>query len=507
MIILGDPSHPLSVADLPLLARPESRIEIHDGAWERTRASRALVQKLLDEQRTVYGINTGFGRLSSVRISADQTEELQRNLLRSHAAGVGDPLPAGQVRVLVALRLNSLLGGFSGVSDGLLLALRDLYNSGVTPMVPSRGSVGASGDLAPLSHVALALMGEGEAFFEGQRMPAAEALATVDLRPYRFLAKEALACINGTQLMCAVGGLALARAQNLIKAADIIGAMSVEALLATDSSFNEAIHRVRPHPGQIAAAANLRACLQGSPLVASHKNCPRVQDAYSLRCMPQVHGASRDGLRFSLDQVERELNSVTDNPLVFPDEGLVLSGGNFHGAPVALALDSAAVALSYLGTISERRCDRLLNPDTSELPAFLSPQQGLHSGLMLVQYVAAALASENKILCHPSSADTIPTSAGHEDHVSMGPAAAYKLERLVTHLEQILACEWICAAQALEFRRPLGFGPGTEVAYELLREFVPPWREDHPPYPELERASREIATLVERVEQKLGSLA
>lgn len=505
-LTLGSPQRPLQIADLPVLAQPDTRLELDESTFQRILPSRRLVEKVQREERVVYGVNTGFGRLSSERISADQVDQLQRNLVRSHSAGTGEPLPPATVRVLIALRLNSLLGGYSGVSQQLLQSLTDLYNSGVVPYVPSRGSVGASGDLAPLSHVALCLMGEGEAYYQGHLQPAGEALAQAGLRPYCYQAKEALACINGTQLMTAVGGLALYRAQRLLKAADIIAAMTVEALLGTDSAFHPSIQRVRRQPGQIASAANLLRCMQGSALVASHRGCSKVQDPYSMRCAPQVHGASRDGLNFSIQVIEREINAVTDNPLVFPEEDLILSGGNFHGAPVALALDSAAIALSYLGTISERRCDRLLNPDSSELPPFLTPHQGLHSGMMLVQYVAAALASENKVYCHPASSDTIPTSAGYEDHVSMGPTAAYKLEKLVDNTEQILACEWMCATQALEYRRPLTFGPGTEAAWATLRRHVPAWGDDHPPYRELEAARTALNEMIDEVEQKVGPL-
>lgn len=504
--VLGDPDAPLCLQDLPRLGAPDTQLQLHPSIRQRCQPARQLVESVLAETRVVYGINTGFGRLSSVRISPDQVEELQRNLVRSHSAGVGEPLPPECVRVLMALRLNSLLGGYSGVRLELLESLQQLYNSGLIPLVPSRGSVGASGDLAPLSHVALVLMGEGECFWQGERLPTAEALAQVGLQPFSFGAKEALACINGTQLMTAVGGLALARAWQVAKAADIVAAMSVEALLGTDAAFDEKIHQVRPHPGQQACARNLRRCLADSALVASHKDCPKVQDAYSLRCIPQVHGATREGLRWSRQLVELEINAVTDNPLVFADSGEILSGGNFHGAPVALALDSAAISLAYLGTISERRCDRLVNPDSSELPPFLTPKQGLHSGLMLVQYVAAALASENKVYCHPASCDTIPTSAGHEDHVSMGPTAAYKLEKLLANVEQILACEWLCATQALDFRRPLGFGKASEIGHALLRQSVARWEDDHPPYPELEIARKLLPQLVNEVEQNLGPL-
>lgn len=490
------------------ISRGQARLEVDPAVRPGIEASRQLVERVLADGETAYGVNTGFGRLSSVRISPEQVQDLQRNLVRSHAAGVGERLPDHQVRTLIALRINSLLGGRSGIRYSLLEALLGLLEKEVYPMVPSRGSVGASGDLAPLSHVALGLMGEGMASYQGQLRPTREIFAEVGLEPFSYEAKEALALINGTQLMTTVGGLALAQAANLLKAADVVAAMSLEALLGTDTSLNALIHAARPHPGQGQAAANLRACVERSALVASHKDCEKVQDAYSLRCVPQVHGAAREGWSWASSLVEREINSVTDNPLVFADEGLILSGGNFHGAPVALALDCSALALSYLGTISERRCDRLLNPDESELPAFLTREQGLNSGLMLAQYVAAALASENKIMCHPASADTIPTSAGHEDHVSMGPAAAYKLERLLANVEQILACEWVCAGQALEFRRPLTFGPGTEAAHACLRTRVAPLAEDRPLHGDLENAARLIreGRLVAAVEARVGAL-
>jgi len=499
----------LKLTQLPDIARGQARLELEPAARPGIEASRQLVERVLAEGETAYGVNTGFGRLSSVRISPEQVKDLQRNLVRSHAAGVGERLPDHQVRTLMALRINSLMGGRSGVRYSLLEALLTLLEREVYPLVPSRGSVGASGDLAPLAHVALVLMGEGFASYQGRLRATPEIFAELGLTPFSYEAKEALALINGTQLMTSVGGLALAQAANLLKVADIVAAMSLEALLGTDTSLNALIHAARPHPGQSQAAANLRACVERSALVASHKDCEKVQDAYSLRCVPQVHGAAREGWGWASSMVEREINSVTDNPLVFAEEGVILSGGNFHGAPVALALDCAAVALSYLGTISERRCDRLLNPDTSELPAFLTREQGLNSGLMLAQYVAAALASENKIMCHPASADTIPTSAGHEDHVSMGPAAAYKLEKLLANLEQILACEWVCASQALEFHRPLTFGPGTEAALACLRQEVAPLAEDRPLHGDLEIAARLVreGRLVAAVEARVGALS
>ena len=442
-------------------------------------ASRAVVDELLEEGQTLYGINTGFGKLSSERIPRDQVKALQRNLILSHSAGVGVPLDRVATRGIMVLRLNSLVRGYSGVRLSVLELMVDCLNKEVVPWVPSRGSVGASGDLAPLAHVAAALMGEGYCQApQGQRVSSSEALEKAGLAPVEYLAKEALALINGTQLIGSVGGLALARAERLLLQADLIAGMSLEALLGTDSVFSEAVHQARPHPGQLRVAAHLRELLAGSELIASHKHCGKVQDPYSLRCIPQVHGAARDGWEWSKTVFEREFNAASDNPVVVIAEKRVISGGNFHGAPIALACDTAAIALSYLGSMSERRCDKLLDTRESGLPPFLTDQGGLHSGLMIVQYGAAALVNENKLLTHSATSDTIPTSAGHEDHVSMGPAAAFKLEALIGNLEQILANEWICAAQALEYRRPLKFGPGTERGYRKIREHVEPMQED-----------------------------
>lgn len=442
-------------------------------------SSRKVVDELLESGHTLYGINTGFGKLSSERIPFEQVNELQRNLILSHSAGVGRPLKRHVVRGIMVLRLNSLVRGYSGVRLKVLELLVECLNRDVVPWVPSRGSVGASGDLAPLAHVAAGLMGEGDCTRpDGTRIPAALALQEAELEPIEYRAKEALALINGTQLIGAVGGLALVRGGRLLHQADIIAAMSLEALMGTDSVFAEPVHRARPHPGQLRVAEHLRELLDGSELIASHKHCGRVQDPYSLRCIPQVHGAARDGWAWSKEVFEREFNAASDNPVVIIEEKRVVSGGNFHGAPVALACDTAAIGLSYLGSMSERRCDKLLDTRESGLPPFLTDQGGLCSGLMIVQYGAAALVNENKLLTHSVTSDTIPTSAGHEDHVSMGPAAAFKLDRLMDNLEQILANEWICAAQALEYRRPLRFGPGTELGFQLLREHVEPLKSD-----------------------------
>lgn len=482
-------------------------VALDPGALAGIQRSREVVEALLESGEIAYGVNTGFGRLAHHRIDPAQVAELQLNLIRSHSAGVGPLLPDPTVRAMIALRVNSLAKGSSGVRLETLQAMLALLERGILPQVPSRGSVGASGDLAPLSHVALGLIGEGRVSYRGQVTEAAAALASEGLAPVRLQAKEGLALINGTQLMSAVGGLALVRARRLLACADVIGAMSLEALMGTDASLHPPLHQRRPHPGQLASAAALRRLLAGSALIASHRGCPKIQDPYSLRCMPQVHGAAREGWRFAAEVVEREINSVTDNPLIFHEPGRVVSGGNFHGAPLALALDAAAVALSYLGTISERRCDRLLSGH-DDLPLFLAPNPGLQSGLMLVQYTAAALVNENKGLAHPASVDTIPTSAGQEDHNSHGPSAAYQLEALVVNLERILACEWVCAAQALELRRPLTFGPGTEAALAALRAEVLPLEADRPLSDDLEVGARLLASgaLLRAVEAAVGPL-
>lgn len=469
----------LTLGAFEIAARGGASVALSPAVREPVRQSRAVVSDLLQTGATIYGINTGFGKLSSERIAADQVKELQKNLILSHCAGVGRPLPREEVRGMLILRLNSLVRGYSGVRQEVLDLMLECLDRDVVPWVPSRGSVGASGDLAPLAHAAAVLMGHGYCLDDdGGAMPSSLRLQQAGLKPIEYEAKEALALINGTQLIGSVGGLALAQAGRLLIAADLIAAMSLEALMGTDSVFAEGVHQARPHPGQLAVADHLRELLAHSELIASHKHCGKVQDPYSLRCIPQVHGAARDGWNFSVEVFEREFNAASDNPVVLRQERRIVSGGNFHGAPVALACDTAAIALSYLGSMSERRCDKLLDSRESGLPNFLTDQGGLCSGLMITQYGAAALVNENKLLANSSTADSIPTSAGHEDHVSMGPAAAFKLRRLVSNLEQILAAEWICAAQALEYRRPLKFGPGTERGLAVLRERVAPLKED-----------------------------
>lgn len=431
--------------------------------------SREVVERALGDGRPHYGINTGFGALADQRVGEGQLVELQHNLLLSHACGVGEPVPPEIARLMLQLKIHALGLGQSGISRSTFRQLLRLEEAGLTPWVPSRGSVGASGDLAPLAHLFLPLIGRGEVWNENftGKTDAAPALASLGIDPIRLRAKDGLALINGTQLMSAYGAFVLERALLLRKEADILAAMSLEALQGSAAPFDERIHRIRPHPGQQAVAANIRMLLQRSEIMDSHRDCGKIQDPYCLRCVPQVHGASRDALAYATSTVETEMNSVTDNPLVF-ENGDILSGGNFHGQPLALALDFAAIALAELGSISERRTYLLLEGHDG-LPRLLMKDTGVNSGFMIPQYTAAALVSENKVLCHPASVDSIPTSLGQEDHVSMGSISAIKLLSVLHNVERILAVEYLTAAQALDFRMPLKPGAGVLLAHELLR--------------------------------------
>ena len=442
------------------------------------RRSRKTVEQAVASGRQIYGVNTGFGQLARVRIRDDQLDRLQQNLIRSHSAGVGEPLPERIVRATMALRANCLARGHSGLRLETLERLVDLIDAGIHPVLPAQGSVGASGDLAPLAHLALALMGEGEVFHRGKRMPAALALKRARLAPAKFEAKEGLALINGTQVSCAIGCLALLAAERLAVAADIVGAMTIEALKGSHRAFARQIHRARPQRGQLVSAANLRRLLRDSEIERSHADCGRVQDSYSLRCIPQVHGAVRDTLRHVRSVLEIEANSSTDNPMVFADSGTLITGGNFHGHPVSLVMDHLATAVCSLGTISERRIDRLLNPDLSGLPPFLADDPGLDSGFMLAHVTAAALVSENKVLAHPASTDTIPTSAGKEDHVPMATHAARKAAQIVDHIGTVLGIELLCATQALDLLKPLTGGRGVEAARRAVRSRIKRLRGD-----------------------------
>jgi histidine ammonia-lyase len=478
----------LALEDVEAVAHGRARVAVAAAALPGIERSRAVVENAVAERRVVYGLTTGFGRLSEVVIPPDRLEQLQLNLIRSHACGVGAPLAPEDARAITLLRANVLAKGFSGVRPVVIERLLDLLNHGVTPVIPEQGSVGASGDLAPLSHLALVLIGEGEAFYEGERLPSAEALRRAGLEPLVLQAKEGLALNNGTQAMTGIGALALLAAERLADTADVAGAMSLEGLRGTPDAFHPAIQRARPHPGQLASAERLRALLAESEIRESHRhNDPRVQDAYALRCMPQVHGAARNAFTYIRSVLEVEANSATDNPLIFPDEGdLVVSGGNFHGQPVAQVLDLLAIVLTDLASISERRIERLVNPDMSDLPAFLTHDPGLHSGMMIAQITAAALVSECKVLSHPASVDSIPTGASKEDHVSMGTSAARKARRVLRNVETVLAIELMCAAQALEFLKPLKPGAGVMEAYRVVRDRIPALGDDRVLAPDIE---------------------
>jgi len=472
------------------VAREGARVELAPEALERVQAARALIQQIVDEDRVVYGVTTGFGHLSRVHIGHEQLADLQRNLLRSHASGVGEPLAEDVTRAMLLLLANSLARGHSGARVEVIETLLALLNAHVQPLIPSRGSVGASGDLAPLAHLGLALISEGEAIYEGRRLPGADALRLAGIAPLELQPKEGLALINGTHLMEAMGLLAVRDAEALLGAAEVAAAMSVEALMGSFVPFDARIHALRPQPGQAAVAARMRDLLVGSEINPAHKDCPRVQDPYTLRCIPQVLGAVRDALAYCSSVFERELGAVTDNPLLFPEDAVSLSGGNFHGQPLALALDMLAIGVAQLAGFSERRTYSLLGPhdwDEHGAPLFLTPNPGLNSGYMIPQYVAAALVNEIKLLAHPASIDSIPTSAGMEDWNSMGATAAHKARQAIQLAARVVAIELLLAAQMLEFRKPLKPGRGVLAAYEQVRALVPALAADRPPAPDIER--------------------
>ncbi len=484
----------LTIAHLVAIADRYEPVALHPDATRLLDRARAVVERSAAGSEPVYGINTGFGALAETPVSRSVLGQLQINLLRSHAAGVGDALPVRAVRASMALRINVLAKGFSGIRTETLTGLVEMLNRRVHPRVPSRGSVGASGDLAPLAHLALVLIGEGEASIGDSTsvVPGGEALRQAGLEPVQLAAKEGLALINGTQPSAGVAALALDAAERLARAADIAVALSIDALRGSVHPFDSRIQAARPYPGQAASAANVRALLEGSGINKSHEHCGRVQDAYSLRCAAQVHGAARQALRFVHDTLLTEANSATDNPIVFADEQEIVSGGNFHGAPVAIAADLLVIALAQLATISERRSDRLVNPALSELPAFLTEDSGLQSGYMMAQVTAAALVSEIKTLAHPASVDTIPTSANREDHVSMSMGAALKAERALSLATRVLAVEILCACQALDLLAPLTTSPALKAVHARVRAVVPPLATDRPPSPDIERIAAMI---------------
>jgi histidine ammonia-lyase len=481
-------------------------VELTHEAQQRVARAREFVEQRFAGGQAIYGVTTGFGRLANVPVDPMDAAKLQLNLVRSHAAGTGAPLERRLVRAAGVLRANSLSAGHSGVKPQTLELIVELLNRGVTPVVPCQGSVGASGDLAPLAHMTLVLIGEGEAFYRDERLPSAVALERAGLRPIELGVKEGLALVNGTQVMTGIVALGVLRAERLAATADVIGAMSLEAYLGTDRVFDRRLNDLRPHPGQMRVAANLRALLAESAIMRSHAECGRVQDPYSFRCIPVVHGAVRDSIAHVRRVTEIEINSVTDNPLVFPEDGEFLSGGNFHGEPIALAIDFLKLAVADFASIGERRLYLLLNAEDRDLPLFLTGRSGLQSGLMIVQYTAAALVNDNKGLAWPSSVDSIPTSAGQEDHVSMGMTSANDLGRVLDNVEGALACELLAALAATDFRRPLRSGRGTQAAYDVARERIAPWHEDRAPAPDIAVARELIGSgaLVRAAESAIG---
>ena len=506
--MIGIDGNSLSIAEVVKVARHYEPVELTETGRRQVVASRAVVEKLLNSENPVYGISTGFGDLSRIWISPPEREKLQRNLILSHAAGVGSYLPEDVVRAAMLLRANSLAKGYSGIRPETMEMLIAMLNRRVYPAVPGKGSVGASGDLSPLSHIALVMMGEGKALVEGKCVSGADALAAAGLQPIAFGGKEGLALINGTQIMTAIGVLVWHDATELMKAADIAAAMSLEALRGTRTAFDERISRVRPHPGQLATCSNLLRLTVDSRIMESHEHCEKVQDAYSLRCIPQVHGASKDAVMRTLDTLTVEMNSATDNPLIFPDTGEVISGGNFHGQPVALAMDYLKTALAEIGSISERRINRMLDAHLSDLPPFLTAYPGVDSGLMITQYTAAALVSENKVLAHPACVDSIPTSANQEDHVSMGTIAARQAREILENVRHVIAIELLVAAQGLDFLLPLTPGTGVRAAHQAIRGVVPHLDEDRVPADDIDRVYQLLSAgeIVRQTENATGAL-
>jgi len=498
----------LTLEDVQAVAEGHAGVRIHPSVGERVKKSRDFVEQAIRRREKIYGVTTGFGLLCDQLISLPQIEDLQRNLIRSHSVGVGPFFDEATTRAILVLRANVIAKGYSGVRPEVLRRLAEMVNKRVHPLIPEQGSVGASGDLAPLAHLSSVLMGEGEAIYRGKKMAGKKAMEKAGIPIVTLKAKEGLSLINGTQVMTAVGLLALLRAERLCKVADIAGACTLDALKGTFSAFDPDIQRVRPFPGQLAVARNFQKLGKYDPIAESHRSCPKIQDAYSIRCMPQVHGAVRDALRYVRKTLEVEVNSATDNPLIFAERGKILNCGNFHGEPVAFAMDLLGIVAAELGSISERRIEKLINPALSGLPAFLTRKGGLHSGLMMVQVSAASLVSENKILAHPASVDSIPTSADKEDHVSMGTIAARKARDIVKNVEKILAMELLCASQGLEFLLPLRPGRGIHEAYKVIREKVPPIRGDRRFSDDLTKIASLIESeeLLQRVKRVTGEL-
>ncbi|PIE53901.1 MAG: histidine ammonia-lyase [Dethiosulfovibrio peptidovorans] len=500
--------HSLTLQDVLNVARGGYAIELSPSAIEVVRTASSLIQKWVDENRIIYGVTTGFGDLSTVNVDRDKCVLLQENLLRSHAVGVGTPLLPETVRAIMLLRINGLTAGHSGITLETLTQMVNFLNLDIIPVVPSQGSVGASGDLCPLSHIAVAMLGEGDVIHKGVRKSAMEAMSEEGLGPIHLHPKEGLALNNGTAALTGLGVMAFWEAVNLIKTADIAGALSLEALHGVPYAFDQRTHALRPHQGQLDVAANIRNLIDGSAIIEAFKH-ERVQDAYSLRCMPMVHGATRNALAFVRSSIELEMNSVTDNPLIFPDSEDVISGGNFHGQPIALPMDFFGIAVAELGSISERRVARMVDKNLSNgLPPFLIRDSGVNSGFMISQYTAAAIVSENKTLAHPASVDSIPTSANQEDHVSMGYWASLKGTRILRNVQKVLGIEVLCACQGIDFSKPLQPGKGTKAAYDRIRQDIPFLEKDIFLHPLMEQAIQLVRSgeIVRAVEENLGVL-
>lgn len=489
------------------VARKGFTVNLSDEAISKIKKSRDYVDNLVDKETIVYGITTGFGKFSDTFISKEDTEALQRNLIVSHSCSMGNPLPQETVRGVMLLRANALAKGFSGIRLETVNTLIDMLNKGVHPIIPEKGSLGASGDLAPLANMVLVMLGEGEAIYKGIRMTGKEAMNKADIKPVVLTSKEGLALINGTPVMTAIGTLALYDALNLMKTSDIIASMTLEALKGITDAFDEKVHKARGQKGQMITARNVLRITEGSSLTTLQGEI-RVQDAYTLRCIPQIHGASRDAINYVKDIISIELNAATDNPLIFSEDEKVISGGNFHGQPIALAMDFLGIAISELANVSERRIERLVNPQLNDLPAFLTKKGGLNSGFMITQYAAASMVSENKVLAHPASVDSIPSSANQEDHVSMGTTAARKARMILDNVQKVLAIEAFAASQAITFRENPVLGKGTKKAYEEIRKHVPPVEEDRIMYTDMDKLDKMIkdGIFVKVVEEYIGEL-
>lgn len=498
----------LTIEDIVKVARNHEPVELAEAALDGILSSRDVVENALKEARVIYGVNTGFGDLADVSIDSDNLARLQVNLIRSHSAGVGPPFSEETVRAIMLLRANALSKGYSGVRLDVIEILIDMLNEYVTPIIPQQGSVGSSGDLAPLAHMALVMIGEGVATYKGERLNGTEALSRAGIKPVVLQAKEGVALINGTQAMCAVGSLVVNDAMQLLKHACIAASMSLEALRGTRAAFDDRIHLVRRHEGQIDVARTMLEILQDSEINQSHADCGKVQDAYSLRCIPQVLGASLDAIRYGQGVLETEINSATDNPLVFSDDAEVISGGNFHGQPVALVMDFLGIAIAEIANISERRINRLVNSNLSGLPAFLTTEGGIESGMMIAQYTAAALVSENKVLAHPASVDSIPTSADQEDHVSMGTIAARKARQILDNAKNVVAIELLCAAQGIDLLSPLQPSEPLKEALGVIRTKVAGLKDDRPLYTDIAliREQMENGEILTPVEGLIGAL-